>query len=60
MAFGRSASMLPNYSRAKEAAKNIMKLIARQSQIDPDNENEGKTLVSFLSKKNFEKHIHEN
>ncbi|CAF4231178.1 unnamed protein product [Rotaria sp. Silwood2] len=44
VAFGRSASMVPNYSRAKEAAINIMNLNARRSRIDPDNEHEGLTV----------------
>ncbi|CAF1337937.1 unnamed protein product [Rotaria sordida] len=44
IAFGRSASMVPNYSRAKEASIRIMNLNARQSRIDPDNENEGEIL----------------
>jgi len=48
VAFGRSMSMVPNYSRAKEASINIMNLNTRQSKIDPDNEKQGNILVSFL------------
>ncbi|CAF1281345.1 unnamed protein product [Adineta ricciae] len=44
VAFGRSVSMVPNYSRAKEASIKIMDLHARQSLIDPYKENEGKVL----------------
>jgi len=49
VAFGRSASMVPNYSRAKEASLRIMRLNARQSLIDPDNEQNGRILVNFIS-----------
>ncbi|CAF0750899.1 unnamed protein product [Adineta ricciae] len=38
VAFGRSVSMVPNYNRAKQAAKRIIELNARQSRIDPDSE----------------------
>lgn len=44
VAFGRSASMVPNYSRAKEASLRIMDLNARQSLIDPDDEKQGRIL----------------
>jgi len=43
--------MVPNYSRAKEASISIMNLNARQSKIDPNNENQGIILVSFYSLK---------
>ncbi|CAF1345246.1 unnamed protein product [Rotaria sp. Silwood1] len=44
IAFGRSASMVPNYSQAKQASIKIMDLNSRQSIIDPDKETEGITL----------------
>lgn len=46
MAFGRSVSMVPNYKRAKQAAKRIIELNGRQSRIDPDSE-DGIKLVSI-------------
>ena len=55
VAFGRSASMVPNYSRAKEASLRIMRLNARQSLIDPDNEQNGRILVNFISTQNKNK-----
>ncbi|UJR11973.1 hypothetical protein I4U23_016151 [Adineta vaga] len=53
IAFGRSVSMVPNYSRAKEAAIRIMDLNARKSCIDPDNENEGQILQRVRGRLEF-------
>ena len=36
MTVGRSASMVPNYSKGKESAKRILDLNQRESKIDPD------------------------
>lgn len=37
MSIGRSASMVPNYSKGKASAKRIFELNQRQSKIDPEN-----------------------
>ena len=37
MSIGRSASMVPNYSKGKASAKRIFDLNNRLSKIDPDN-----------------------
>ncbi len=44
---GRSASMVPNYSKGKQSAKRILDLNKRQSKIDPDDPS-GITLVNLL------------
>ena len=44
MTIGRSAAMVPNYSKGKESAKRILDLNKRQSKIDPD-DSSGITLV---------------
>lgn len=36
MTVGRSASMVPNYSKGKESAKRILELNQRESKIDPE------------------------
>ena len=36
MSIGRSAAMVPSYSKGKISAKRIMDLNKRQSEIDPD------------------------
>jgi hypothetical protein len=38
MAVGRSMAMIPDYSKAQQAALRIMKLNKRQSQINPHDE----------------------
>ncbi len=38
MAVGRSLAMIPDYSKAKQAALRIMRLNKRQSPIDPHDE----------------------
>ncbi len=48
VAFGRSVSMIPNYSRATQAAKRIIALQARQSRIDPDAIDTGLKLVKTI------------
>jgi ATP-binding cassette subfamily B (MDR/TAP) protein 1 len=47
MSIGRSASVVPNYSKGKESAKRILDLNKRQSKIDPDDPS-GITLVNLL------------
>jgi hypothetical protein len=44
---GRSASMVPNYSKGKQSAKRIFQLNSRQSKIDPHNPS-GIKLVDIL------------
>ncbi len=44
---GRSASMVPNYSKGKQSAKRIFQLNSRQSKIDPNNPS-GIKLVDIL------------
>ena len=44
MAVGRSMAMIPDYSRAKQAALRIIQLNKRKSQINPHNKT-GITLV---------------
>jgi hypothetical protein len=36
MSIGRSAAMVPNYSKGKASAKRIIELSKKQSKIDPD------------------------
>lgn len=38
ISIGRALAMIPDYSKAKSAAKRIIKLLERKSQIDPHNE----------------------
>ena len=45
MAVGRSSTQLPDYTKAKLAASNIKKLLARESAIDPMS-TDGETPVS--------------
>jgi hypothetical protein len=47
ISIGRSASVVPNYSKGKESAKRILDLNKRQSKIDPDDPS-GITLVNLL------------
>ena len=49
MTVGRSASMVPNYSKGKESAKRILELNKRESKIDPDDPS-GITLVRYSTK----------
>ncbi len=49
---GRSMAMIPDYSKAKQAALRIMQLNKRQSQIDPHDES-GIILVVYLFEKIF-------
>jgi hypothetical protein len=44
---GRSAAMVPNYSKGKQSAKRIFQLNNRQSKIDPNNPS-GIKLVDIL------------
>ena len=46
MAVGRSSTQLPDYTKAKLAASNIKKLLARESAIDPMS-TDGETPVSW-------------
>jgi ABC-type multidrug transport system fused ATPase/permease subunit len=48
MSVGRSASMVPNYSKGKASAIRIFALQKRQSAIDPQDPS-GIKLVTFLS-----------
>jgi hypothetical protein len=47
MTLGRSAAMVPNYSKGKQSAKRIFQLNNRQSKIDPNNSS-GIKLVNIL------------
>ncbi len=44
LSIGRSAAMVPNYSKGKASAKRILELNQRPSKIDPDDPS-GITLV---------------
>ena len=46
MSMGRSASMMPNYSKGKDSARRILELNDRPSSIDPDDP-EGIKLVNI-------------
>lgn len=48
MSMGRSASMIPNYSKGKESAQRILQLNDRPSQIDPEDPT-GIKLVNLFS-----------
>jgi hypothetical protein len=47
MSVGRSASMVPNYSKGKASAKRILELNKRISKIDPEDPS-GIRLVTYF------------